>query len=232
MNSPGYLSFLQVSAIPLFLLFSTTRVGQFFLMSEYAESFPPILGSQVHTLILGTVPGQASLKATQYYAHPRNAFWPIMMAIIANREKGTEGLKFNPSVPFSYEPAKSLDYTHRCQQLSDNGYAIWDVLASCTRPGSLDSKIVKGTEQPNDIANLVRTHPELTCIVCNGRTAENLLKRHITKALPRPVHIQSTKGDELPPNAIRLLSLPSTSPSMASLTLADKYQVWAEGLLG
>ncbi|MFT4726711.1 MAG: TDG/mug DNA glycosylase family protein [Granulosicoccus sp.] len=201
-------------------------------MSDYAESLPPIMGTQVHTLILGTVPGQASLKAKQYYAHPRNAFWPIMMAIVGNRKTGTEGLNFNLSAPLSYELAKSLDYRHRCQQLRDHGYAVWDVLASCTRPGSLDSKIVKDSEQPNNIAKLAHIHPELTCIVCNGRTAEKLFKRHITKALPRPVRIQGTKGDKPPPNVIRLISLPSTSPAMASLTLAKKYQVWAEGLLG
>lgn len=180
-------------------------------MSDNAESFPPILGPQIHTLILGTVPGQASLKARQYYAHPRNAFWPIMMAIIDTKEKAAEELNFNPSAAFF------ADYTSRCQMLSDHGYAIWDVLASCTRPGSLDSRIVKSTEQPNSIARLIQTHPELTRIVFNGRTAENLFKRHISKTLPRP---------------IRLISLPSTSPAMASLTLANKYQVWAEGLLG
>ncbi|MFT6305040.1 MAG: G:T/U-mismatch repair DNA glycosylase [Halioglobus sp.] len=155
-----------------------------------------------------------------------------MMAIVGNRKTGTEGLNFNLSAPLSYELAKSLDYRHRCQQLRDHGYAVWDVLASCTRPGSLDSKIVKDSEQPNNIAKLAHIHPELTCIVCNGRTAEKLFKRHITKALPRPVRIQGTKGDKPPPNVIRLISLPSTSPAMASLTLAKKYQVWAEGLLG
>lgn len=188
-------------------------------MSENAESFPPIMGSRVHTLILGTVPGQASLKTAQYYAHPRNAFWPIMLAITSNQEP-------------SYDSPKSVDYTHRCQQLCDHGYAIWDVLASCTRPGSLDSKIVKETERPNNIATLVLAHPELTRIIFNGKTAETLFKRHIANALPRSVQTLGSKTDENPTDAIRLICLPSTSPAMASLTLAIKHQVWAEGLLG
>jgi hypoxanthine-DNA glycosylase len=157
----------------------------------------------------------------------------------------------------TYDSARTRSYTERCKLLSDNGYAIWDVLASCTRPGSLDSKIVKGTEQPNDIASLAKKHPELTRIVCNGRTAETLFKRHISKSLPRPIYFDEAKiatskitasnnaqseiatskvaefeYKEIPTNAVRLLSLPSTSPAMASLTLADKYQVWADGLLG
>ena len=187
-------------------------------MIENAESFPPIVGSHVHTLILGTVPGQASLEAAQYYAHARNAFWPIMLAIV------------NKQLP-SYDHAKTFDYATRCQLIASNGFAIWDVLASCTRPGSLDSNIVKSTEQPNDIAGLVAKHKELRLIVCNGRTSEKLFKRHIIKTLPRPIYAPTTNADE-PANSIRLLSLPSTSPAMASLTLADKYQVWADGLLG
>lgn len=188
-------------------------------MSENAESFPPVMGSRVHTLILGTVPGQASLKSAQYYAHPRNAFWPIMLAITGNQEP-------------SYDSPNSLGYTHRCQRLCDHGYAIWDVLASCTRPGSLDSKIVKDTERPNNIATLVLAHPELTRIIFNGKTAETLFMRHIGNALTRSVYTPDSKADKNSADAIRLICLPSTSPAMASLTLAIKYQVWAEGLLG
>ena len=189
-------------------------------MNENAESFPPIVGTQAHTLILGTVPGQASLTATQYYAHPRNAFWPIIMAIINN------------DTP-SFDLSKLIDYNTRCQILSEHGYALWDVLASCTRPGSLDSKIVKSTEQANDIANLALSHPELTRIVCNGRAAETLFKRHVTRTLDRPIlHHPQMLNDERPSDAIRLMCLPSTSPAMASLTLANKHQVWADGLLG
>lgn len=188
-------------------------------MIENAESFPPIIGLKVYTLILGTVPGQASLAAQQYYAHARNAFWPIMLAIVGDQTP-------------SYELTKSLEYVQRCQLICDKGYAVWDVLASCTRPGSLDSKIIKSTEQANDIASLVDKHPELLRIACNGRTAESLFKRHIAKDLPRPVYLHRENGDAPPPHAIELIPLPSTSPAMASLTLSLKHQLWAEGLLG
>lgn len=156
------------------------------------------------------MPGQASLSAHQYYAHPRNAFWPILLAIIAASEA-------------SYATAIALDYSHRCSLLTLHGYALWDVLASCQRPGSLDSRIVRSSEQANDIAGFVHSHPNLACIACNGKSAEKLLARHCQPALDD----LSVQGRQ-----IRLVTLPSTSPAMASLSLAAKHQRWAEGLLG
>ena len=188
-------------------------------MNAKAESFAPIVGNHAHTLLLGTMPGQASLSEAEYYAHPRNAFWPIMMAII-NKQ------------PPAFETSLLIDYQTRCQILIDHGYAVWDVLASCVRPGSLDSNIVKSSELPNDIASLSLQHRELKLIVCNGRAAESLFKRHIIKTLNRPVQLASKPVHEAQTNAIRLTCLPSTSPAMASLTLTDKHQVWADGLLG
>jgi len=141
-----------------------------------------------------------------------------MMAIISNR------------IPID-NASDSLNYKQRCQRLIDHGYAIWDVLASCTRPGSLDNKIVKGSEHPNNIAHLVNLHPELNRIVCNGRTAEKLFNRHIAKTLTRPLYAQTSLDGESTSKAIRLICLPSTSPAMASLSPANKHQVWSEGLL-
>ncbi len=172
-------------------------------MTDSARSFLPLEGATAHTLILGTAPGQASLSAAQYYAHPRNAFWPIMLGIIY-------------SSAASFESVKHLDYDQRCQLLIDNGYAIWDVLASCDRPGSLDSRIVRSSEIPNDIEALVKRHPELRTIACNGKTAQKLFARHISLRAEHP----------------RLCCLPSSSPAMASLTLEQKHQLWANGLLG
>ncbi len=177
-----------------------------------AESFPPLEGTAAHTLILGSMPGQASLDAARYYAHPRNAFWPIMLAII-------QGL---PEA--SLASAQAIDYEQRCTLLTANGFALWDVLASCERPGSLDSRIVRSTEQANDIAALVARHPQLRCIACNGRAAEKLLKRHCSESLDT---LQRSRKQPL-----RIVPLPSSSPAMASLTLAEKHQRWAAGLLG
>lgn len=177
-----------------------------------AESFPPLEGPSAHTLILGSMPGQASLTAVRYYAHPRNAFWPIMLAIMQGHAEA------------SFDSAQAIDYEQRCAMLTASGYALWDVLASCKRPGSLDSRIVRASEQANDIASLVTRHPQLQCIACNGKAAEKLLKRHCGESLDR---LQARLQRHL-----RIVSLPSSSPAMASLTLAEKHQLWADGLLG
>jgi len=190
-----------------------------------AHSFPPLIGATAHTLILGTMPGQASLGAVQYYAHPRNALWPIMHALISCN---------SPTLATH----QTLSYDERCKLLTNAGYALWDVLSSCERPGSLDSKIVRASEIPNDIASLVHKHPELSCIVCNGRTAETLFNRHIRNTLPEArLAAGQTDGERdeglIKKNpSIRITALPSTSPAMASLTLEQKYQRWADGLLG
>ncbi|MGQ7845670.1 DNA-deoxyinosine glycosylase [Granulosicoccus sp. 3-233] len=177
-----------------------------------AESFAPLEGRAAHTLILGSMPGQASLTAARYYAHPRNAFWPIMLAIIGGQSEA------------SFESVQAFDYTQRCTLLTSGGYALWDVLARCERPGSLDSRIVRASEQANDIAGLVRRHPQLDCIACNGKAAEKLLVRHCGASLDA---LQGRLQRQL-----RIVSLPSSSPAMASLTLAQKHQRWADGLLG
>ncbi|ASJ71724.1 DNA-deoxyinosine glycosylase [Granulosicoccus antarcticus] len=175
-----------------------------------SHSFSPLSSSTAHTLVLGTMPGQASLVAHQYYAHPRNAFWPIMLAILKVSE-------------LSYISAHALDYSQRCSLLVQGGYALWDVLASCERPGSLDSRIVRSSEQANDIGDYIQNHPALSCIACNGKSAEKLLVRHCQSVLDE----QQRQGRQ-----IRLVSLPSSSPAMASLSLTEKHQRWAEGLLG
>jgi hypoxanthine-DNA glycosylase len=102
--------------------------------------FPPIEGASAHTLILGTMPGAASLAVTQYYAHPRNAFWTILADLVG----------FDPQ----------LDYVARTQRLVDAGIAVWDVLRSCERRGSLDSEIDRTSVVANDFDrffNSIRT---------------------------------------------------------------------------
>ncbi len=86
---------------------------------EPSEGFPPVAGADARILVLGSLPGDRSISEQQYYAHPQNAFWPIMRELF-----GIEG-----------------DYSVRCKRLIENRIALWDVLHSSVRPGSMDSDI-------------------------------------------------------------------------------------------
>ena len=87
--------------------------------SDWSAGFPPIASTDAKILILGSLPGQRSLELAQYYAHRQNAFWRIMAELF-----GVEG-----------------DYANRCRQLMAHRIAVWDVLASSVRPGSMDADI-------------------------------------------------------------------------------------------
>lgn len=119
------------------------------------KSFNPVVSGQARILILGSMPGEASLQAAQYYAHPRNAFWPIMAQICGFSEQ--------------------LPYRERLIALQNCHIALWDVLQHCIRQGSLDSAIRQ--VQYNRIPELLEQHPEITKIFCNGNAAYSYLKR-------------------------------------------------------
>lgn len=108
-------------------------------------------------MILGSMPGLASLNAGEYYAHPRNQFWPIVCRLL-----GIDIL---------------LPYDSRLNALNDNGIAVWDVIKDCSRYGSLDSAIVKKTIVPNDFATFFQKYPLIRSVFFNGATAENLFKK-------------------------------------------------------
>lgn len=122
------------------------------------NSFPALIRDDSRVLVLGSMPGAASLHAGQYYAHPRNAFWPIMAA----------------SFGFSVQ----ADYAVRCAALLAHGVAIWDVLAQCERHGSLDAGIAIRSERANDIGTLLAAHPSIVAILLNGQKAASSLRRH------------------------------------------------------
>jgi len=126
------------------------------------HSFPPLLGDTAQVMVLGSMPGMESLKAQQYYAHPRNAFWSIM------------GRHFNFSV--------DLSYTQRCQALTARRLLIWDVLQACVRPGSLDAAIQADSEVTNDFAKILQAHP-IRSILFNGAKAEKSFLRHVLPTL-------------------------------------------------
>ena len=171
------------------------------------NSFPALEGSRARVLVLGTMPGTHSLVATQYYAHARNAFWPMALAVCA---QGTPA----PDLAFI------VPYAERVARITDAGIAVWDVLASCERRGSLDSAIVNGSEVPNDIIAFAKRHPELERVVFNGKTSERLFLRHVMKA----------EESESTFENIELIGAPSTSPAMASLTLEEKFVAWSKVL--
>lgn len=104
------------------------------------------------------MPGQRSLDEQQYYAHPRNAFWPIMEAL------------------YGVELADA--YANRVQQLASCGVAVWDVLHNCERQGSLDQNIVKETEQVNDFASFFDQNPSIQLVAFNGQAARKIFNRH------------------------------------------------------
>lgn len=132
--------------------------------------FPPIAADDARVLVLGSVPGQRSLDAGQYYAHPHNAFWFIIENLFA--------------------PQQGMDYPARCRLLLQSRVALWDVLQAAVRPGSLDSAIVSGSEVANDLAGFLDRHAGITTIFFNGRTAQALFKKHVLPGLPPEVRLQ------------------------------------------
>lgn len=130
------------------------------------HSFPPVEPAQARVLVLGSMPGKASLRAQRYYAHPRNAFWPIMGAL----------LDFDPNLP----------YDRRLAHLRAAGIGLWDVLQTCTRSSSLDSDIIESSIVPNDFGGWFERHPQTAAVLCNGTKAWQSYRRHVLPHLPAP----------------------------------------------
>ena len=165
-------------------------------MSNDSQSigFKAISDQRSRVLILGSMPGEASLQAQQYYAHPRNAFWPIM------------GRMFGASYDLAYQERQRI--------LRHHGVAVWDVLASCIRPGSLDANIRGESLQVNDFMGFFRDHPEITRVFFNGAKAAQLYRRLVLPVLPE----HSDSGQQLP----------STSPAHAAMPFEEKLQKWRQ----
>jgi hypoxanthine-DNA glycosylase len=158
--------------------------------SRISKGFPPIARGDARVLVLGSLPSKASIRAREYYAHPRNAFWKIMRVIA-----GASG-----------------DYASRCRALEECGIAVWDVLKSSMRPGSLDADIDMESAVPNDFEGFFSCHGQVRLVCFNGRKAQDMFRRFV-----RPELSQQHLGYAL---------LPSTSPAHAALTLAGKVDAW------
>jgi hypoxanthine-DNA glycosylase len=144
-----------------------------------------VLGPDARVLILGSFPGVASLAAGQYYAHPRNHFWPLLGAVL--------------DVPLA-----SLPYPERLASLRDHRIALWDVIVTCERKGSLDGSIRNA--EPGDIARVHRVARRLALVCFNGKTAARAEPRWREAGYPT-------------------LVLPSSSPAYTR-PFAEKLAAW------
>ncbi|CAM3736232.1 DNA-deoxyinosine glycosylase [Alkalicoccus chagannorensis] len=163
-------------------------------MLKRKQSMKPILPSNPSMLIVGSMPGEKSLEHQKYYAHPRNHFWPIISA-------------------WTGEPLMEEAYERKIRVLQEHGAALWDVIQSCERSGSLDAAIKN--EEVNDIEHLLQRFPGLRRIGCNGGKAYSLLRKHI--------HI---------PDHVDIMQLPSTSPIPGKnvKSFDEKLAVWLQFL--
>jgi len=164
----------------------------------HVQSFAPIENAKSRVLILGSMPGKASLAAGQYYAHPQNLFWRILGEVTGA----------GPALP----------YQTRAWALKSSGIALWDVLESCIREGSLDSAIDDATISANNFASFYRTHPRIAHVFFNGAKAEACYRKYVLPFL----------GDA--PARAGYHRLPSTSPANASMLRAHKQRVWRQAL--
>jgi TDG/mug DNA glycosylase family protein len=157
------------------------------------RGFPPIADRRARTLILGSMPGEASLAAGEYYAFRHNQFWRIAGEIAG----------FAHDAPYARRKAA----LKRCR------IALWDVLASCVRAGSLDSAIREDSIRVNDFAAFLAAHPAIRQVCFNGRKAESAWRRRVAPTLP-------------PTLTLEYRLLPSTSPAHAGMSYRAKLRRW------
>ena len=150
------------------------------------HSFPPVADDNCRLLILGSIPGEESLRLQQYYAHPRNAFWRILDENLTRKS-----------------------YKEKCAFLLEHNIALWDVLKSAERIGSLDSAI--RYEVPNDFPFFLKNHPGIQRICFNGKKAQSSFRKYFA-------------GLYL---AYDCVSLPSSSPAY-TLAFEKKKEIWRE----
>jgi hypoxanthine-DNA glycosylase len=161
------------------------------------RGFPPIADRRARTLVLGSMPSEASLAARRYYAFRHNQFWRIAGEICG--------------------VAEDAPYARRKAALKRRRIALWDVLESCIRSGSLDAAIRKDSVRVNDFVAFLAAHPRIRRVCFNGRKAESAWRRHVAPRLPKSVRLE-----------YRLL--PSTSPAHAGMSYRSKLSVWRSAL--
>ena len=161
------------------------------------QAFPPLESEHTKVLVLGSMPSQMSLKKRQYYGHPQNAFWRIMAAVTG--------------------VAHDAPYEQRARALLLEGVSVWDAIASCHRPGSMDADIDQESVTVNDFDGLLKRHPTLELVLFNGQASAKTFNKHLGK------NYLSARG-------LRSQIMPSTSPAYASKSLDEKKAVWLASL--
>lgn len=165
-------------------------------MQKRIRSFDAVASRDATVLILGSMPGERSLAAAEYYAHPRNAFWKIMQEVA-----GVDA---------------TASYQQRLRSLRARGIALWDVLHSCHRKGSLDAAIKHGSVKINNFNALFRKCPRIRVVLFNGEASERYYKRYVLS--------------EIEHGKIKHVRMPSTSPAHAAVPLQQKVKVWRRGI--
>lgn len=160
-----------------------------------SAGFGPISGKGARVLILGSLPSEQSLQNREYYGNPQNAFWRIMGDLV--------------------DAGPDLPYRQRSELLVGNGIAVWDVLRSSVRPGSLDANIDMKTVVANDFVSFYERHADLSLVCFNGQKSASLYEQLVARDL----------SDSL--NTLRYETLPSTSPAFAAMDYAAKLQRWS-----
>jgi TDG/mug DNA glycosylase family protein len=180
------------------------------------QGFLPAGAESPRILILGSFPSARSLERGEYYGHERNHFWTLLGLILG----------FDPIVP----------YAERASILAAAGMALWDVIASCEREGSLDRDI-RG-ETPNPLARYIGKKPTIERLALNGGKAAQSFAAHIASELRAPGLALGKTVQWMPtfaPEArIRVMRLPSSSPvpTKAYRSVHDKLALWSAFLLG
>lgn len=136
------------------------------------QSMRPVGSSDAMLLILGSLPGEASLAAQRYYAHPQNQFWRLLGEAIG-------------------EPLAPLAYERRLERLAERGVALWDVVGEARREGSLDGALRE--VRANLLSEFVETHPRLRAIAFNGKTAARIGRRALgPRDVPKLIDLPSS----------------------------------------
>ncbi|NRB39584.1 MAG: DNA-deoxyinosine glycosylase [Pseudomonadales bacterium] len=167
----------------------------------WAQGFTPQVDSHTRVLILGSMPGIKSLKDEQYYAHARNAFWPIITALL--------------------DVEADAEYSQRLMMLNQCGVGLWDVYHRCYRPGSLDSNIDKKSSELNDFVSLLQRYKHIRWIFFNGKAAETAFVKQVMPHL-----VTSLSADVF--SNLHFQGLPSTSPANAAMNVDTKKKHWMQ----